>query len=136
MTKKDAMQLVDDKPTMSKGELKYLINSISLKGVFKLSSVRIGDVFVHKAFNHPCLVIKKTVGKCDSYICLSLTTTPQECFVLDNLKNRFTETKMYVTNSMVVTNFQSIADNYMYTIDTKETNRIKKLFKEFMIKNL
>lgn len=136
MTKKDAMQLIDDKPTMSKGELKYLINSISLKGVFKLSSIKIGDVFVHKAFNHPCVVIKKTVDKCDTYICLTITTTPKECFNLSKLNVRFTETEQFVTNSMVVTNFQSIADNYMYTIDTKETNRIKKLFKEFMIKNL
>lgn len=136
MTKKDAMQLIDDKPNMSKGELKSLINSIALKGQFKLSSVIIGDVFVHKAFNHPCLVIGKTKDKCNTYICLVLTTTPRDCFTLTKVKNRFTETENFATNSMVVTDFQSIAENYMYTFDSKETNRIKKLFKEFMIKNL
>lgn len=135
MTKEEAFNKIENNPRMKKGELKSLINSISLKGEINLTSVKLGDVFVVKSFSHPAVIVKKIKGKND-YICLLITTTPKDCFILTKLNHRFHTTEQYITKGITVVNAEDICKNYMFSIDTKELNRIKKLFKEFVIENM
>lgn len=133
MKKEDVLAKIDANPNMPKGELKTLINSISLKGKITLKKVKPGDIFAHHVFKHPVLVLKQ-LDK--SYVCLMITTTLKDCFMMTKLECRYIDIDCYITNAMIVSDFETISTNYMYTIETKELNRIKKLFKEFVIKLL
>lgn len=136
VTKADVLQKIDETPNMPKGELKFLVNSITLKtGDNKPNEIIIGDVYFNNLLGHPCLVLKE-IPKTKDYISISLTTTPKEHMVLTETKNRFCDVNQFVTNTITVQTKEYICERYMYTIPKSEAIKIRKIAKDFLLKFL
>lgn len=78
----------------------------------KPNSVKIGDVFMHSAFKHPCVILQK---KKDDWLCGMLTTEETCTEILEPCESRFFQnsffTKALFTVKEPIGMFVNVYDN-------------------------
>ena len=111
----DRQELIHKISTTSytKDQLLGWVNALPKETVNrKPSSVKVGDVFMHSAFKHPCVILQK---KNEDWLCGLLTTEETCTEILEPCESRFFSTSFFTkalfTVKEPVGHFVNVYDN-------------------------
>ena len=115
LTKREALELVQDNPHLTSKDFKTIIASLkqSRDVLTKPKKVKVGDVFHHAGLRHYFVVLKKEK---DYNISAMLTTKGDNINVLEETDSRFLRDS-FITSTLIKSEDEHILDNFITTYE-------------------
>ena len=128
MKKEELLELIETKPQWGKNELKTMVTSLTTSFSFPPTHLNLGDVVMHRAIKHPLIVLRKNDD--GTFLGAGVSTTDgPHCICELNCRFRKEGKNQYLTK--LVTTATLDVEKYMFSIDKREFNRVRKLVSEF-----